>query len=76
MNHLAHLIGQLHYESLAELFGHLQNKFWSDARKDQEAGRERLSDQLFDIAIACNNAKYHLDKAWQISKPFMKDHDQ
>ena len=83
MKVLAEAIGDLHYEALAELFGHLSKKFFTDAQKDARAGRDNLSNRLYGISYNMRQCAYSAEIAWQISKPFMEsitpqnnDHEQ
>jgi hypothetical protein len=71
MKILGEMIGDLHYEALAELFHHLEDKLWKDGNKDFDAGRTKLGDNLIDASFGVQQAHYHIDRAWEISKPFM-----
>lgn len=65
LKELAEDIGNLHYESLAEFLLHLSWKLNTDADKDYNAGRVKLSHKLGDASNSIN-------KAWKISEPYMK----
>jgi hypothetical protein len=72
MKELANLIGDLHYETLTELFDNLTIKFQNDCIKDREAGRTELAQCLLWIRSAMSKAGYGAKRAWEISKPFMQ----
>lgn len=71
MKEVAEAIGDLHYETLAELFRQMKRKFSMDAENDLKGERILLSDQLELLADVCYVAELHSFQAWQISKPFM-----
>jgi len=73
MKELANMIGDLHYETLAELLQHLCVKLRDDAMKDGIARRRNLSDELFKASSVVGMAAYAITNAWYISKPFMTD---
>jgi hypothetical protein len=73
MKELAEMIGDLHYESLAQFIGELANKISLDAHKDEGSGKEMLSEQLYTVAGYLAKASIHSEFAWQISKPFMQE---
>lgn len=72
MKQLAEMIGDLHYEVLAELFSHLEKKFMDDYEKDNKAGRPELAMCLWDASIDAGCIAKYIQHAWQISKPFME----
>lgn len=71
MKVLAEMIGNLHYETLAELFQHLSKKIFQGAEKDAKAKRLALSSILYDLNYELNVCHRLADRAWKISKPFM-----
>jgi len=73
MKELANMIGDLHYETLAELFGHLSRKIFTDAKKDKEAKRIALAGILYELNYVLNGCRNLAERAWKISKPFMVD---
>lgn len=77
MKVLAEMIGDLHYETLTDLFGWLHAKIRKDGMKDLVAGREMIGNSLLKAADLLNNVRYFINEAWEISKPFMtnKDHE-
>lgn len=72
MKQLAEMIGDLHYESFAQLLEHLSDKLLKDYRTDTEAGRKQLGLCLFDASVDLKCSSRFIHRAWQISKPFMK----
>ncbi len=72
MRQLAEMIGDLHYKTLSDLLDCLGDKLWADASKDQGDGRSLLAGNLNCASVDIHRARYHIDKAWQISKPFME----
>jgi uncharacterized protein YbcC (UPF0753/DUF2309 family) len=73
MKVLAEMIGDLHYESLAELMNHLASKFHEDYFRDFEAGKLEVAKGLLWIYHAMHKASYGAEIVWKISKPFMKE---
>jgi hypothetical protein len=71
MKIVAEMIGDLHYETLSKLLGHLANKIEMDAWNDTKSGRANLGRALYDGAVYLKNARLFIGKAWEISKPFM-----
>lgn len=71
MKQLAGMIGDLHYESLAELFLALEKKIKQDSRKDWKGGKIQLSNKLSGAYAGIKLARINFQEAWQISKPFM-----
>lgn len=71
MKILAEAIGDLHYETLAELFNYLASKLASDAINDAKAERYALSGELNCASKHIDMVFHHIDAAWKISKPYM-----
>ena len=71
MKALAEMIGDLHYETLTELFLHLSRKIDSDAVKDNDAGREKIASALQYAGMSIFESALRLEKVWKISNPFM-----
>lgn len=71
MKVVAEAIGDLHYETLSELFNQLGLKFSIDSGVDFDAGRQRLADVLLTMASQSHFLMDSAKRAWQISKPFM-----
>lgn len=72
MKVLAEMIGDLHYESLAEFLAQLSNKLRLDALRDRVGGRVELSTQLRYASGDIYNSSQCINEAWQICKPFME----
>jgi hypothetical protein len=51
----------------------LSEKIRKDGDKDLERGRTKLAKELQDTANVLYQSKIHIDEAWRISAPFMKD---
>ena len=73
MKILAEMIGDLHYETLAELLAKLNQRIWEDSLKDRKEGRIKLAKELYRAASSLADAYNHIYDAWQISKPYMKE---
>jgi hypothetical protein len=73
MKKLAKDIGDLHYETLEELFIELGVKLSKDADSDAERGRIKLSQSLEKASFRIGMAATNIRKAWHISKPFMEE---
>lgn len=73
MKLLAENIGDLHYETLSEFFGHLERKLISDGDADYKAGRKQLGKMLCEAGYGVETARIFMEQAWQISKPFMNN---
>jgi hypothetical protein len=71
MKVLAEAIGDLHYEAMAELFGHLSSKIFKDAEKDERAKRWALSGILYELNYTLNICHGLAERAWKLCKPFM-----
>lgn len=69
---LAEMVGDLHYETLADFLVELQCKFIRDAGKDEMAGRLKLAECLDEAAAHTNWVAAEIKNAWEISQPFMK----
>lgn len=72
MKDLAEMIGDLHYESLAELLDYLANKFARDAIEDAKKGRYSLATVLNHASHNIHETFENIEYAWHISKPFME----
>jgi hypothetical protein len=69
---LAEEIGNLKYDALAEFLRLLSAKIDGDAAKDQARGRVQLAAALRSAAGRIGSAEVPVEKAWKISRPFMK----
>jgi hypothetical protein len=73
MKKVAEAIGDLHYETLAQLLKALSQKLKQDSRKDWKSGRVRLANLLKEASVDIKNSYTQIVSAYQISKPFMED---
>lgn len=73
MKEVAEAIGDLHYEVLATLLLRLSSKLQMDRLKDRADGKIKLAEQLEKAAGDIFQSHFRILKAWEISKPFMKD---
>ena len=71
MKDLANRIGDLHYETLADLLDNLSDKIFLDSVKDNSEGRKKLSSALEKAAYQIMFSSMNIYKAYDISKPFM-----
>lgn len=71
MKILAEAIGDLHYETLAELMTHLTDKLEDDCIRDKRGGRVDLATVLYEASKYIRFARFKISQAWAISKPFM-----
>lgn len=71
MRVVAEAIGDLHYETLAELIGRLSIKLYLDGLKDRGGHRELLGYALDDASNSMKDAAMKITRAWEICKPFM-----
>jgi hypothetical protein len=69
---LATEIGDLYYDSLADLLRKLSDKIGSDAQADHGRGRPRLAGELAACAGMLVQAATHIDTAWTICKPHVE----
>lgn len=72
MKHLAEEIGNLHYESLQNLFFELSIKLYQDGVKDTDNGRVELGAALDHASDHLSNAAHCMQRAWKVCEPFMK----
>lgn len=72
MKQLAEMVGDLHYESLAEFLYCLSDKFFKDGKKDEEGKRVKLAKNLFKAQKTTHRSYQHIDQAWKVSEPYMK----
>lgn len=75
MKEVAEAIGDLHYETLTILITEIGNKIGEDERRDAKAGRKQLAAHLFIASEHLKSAAFDINKALEISKPFMKKED-
>jgi len=72
MKVLAEMICDLNYETLNELFKHLEVKFWIDGSRYYNDGREQFGTALQKASISMEDVAEYIRQAWEISRPFMK----
>jgi hypothetical protein len=70
---LAKEIGDLYYDSLAEFLTALSKKLALDGDADAARGRKKLASHLHEAAKHIAEASVHMDKAWDICAPFVKE---
>lgn len=71
MKELAEDIGNLRYDALAEFLHLLADKIQEDGDKDKSRGRIKLARELHQSAHHLRVGKVAIDRAWQISEPYM-----
>ena len=71
LDDLSKELGDLHYQTLTEFLVLLADKIQVDGLKDMSAKRYNLANSLFEAASLLRQASMQIDKAWEISKPFM-----
>lgn len=72
MKKVAEIIGDMHYEALAELIARIGLKLYKDGLKDRLNQRELLGYSLTDASDKMIEAANFIEKAWKISKPYMQ----
>jgi len=72
---LAEEIGNLKYDSLANLFQELSNKFLKDAKADSFRGRKKLAKYLDALYSHSQMMKFEAEKLWKICEPYMKENE-
>lgn len=75
MKKVAEAIGDLHYESLSKFLWELQTKFHNDSINDIKGQRFKLGHLLHRASKLVYEASNEIERAWQISKYFMKETD-
>jgi len=73
---LAEEMGDLYYDSLAELFWMLGEKLERDASSDHRRGRIKLTTKLAAAADHLYAAAENIAAAWLICKPYVAETDQ
>lgn len=72
LEELANDIGDLHYGALTQLLYLLSKKIEDDGEKDYKGGRVKLAAALQYTSMSLFESALRMEKAWKISKPFMK----
>jgi len=70
---LAEDLGNLRYDALELFLRHLQAKLLKDSLADWHRDRRKLHTALGKAAEGLSNAAFYTGRAWDISKPFMKE---
>lgn len=73
MKVVAEAIGDLRYETFAELLDYLANKLARDAINDAKGGRYQLATELNCASQKVHETFDHIESAWHYSKPFMEN---
>ena len=73
---LATDVGNLRYDALAEFLTLLSAKIAEDGQKDAGRGRAQLAAALQNSAAELVASAKHIEKAWQVAKPFMLAEDR
>ena len=71
LRQLAEDLGDLRYDALSEFLHHLSQKIEQDGSKDAARNRFKLATTLKDCSEHLSNAKIAIDKAWEISEPYV-----
>ncbi len=66
LEELAKRIGNLYYDNLAHFLEKLFQKIQSDAKADEERGREKLAKNLFKSALLLQQSSQKINRAWQV----------
>ncbi len=66
LEELAKRIGDLYYDNLAHFLEKLFQKIQSDAKADEERGREKLAKNLFKSALLLQQSSQEINRAWQV----------
>lgn len=61
----------LRYDALAEFLEHLEWALMNRSLSDDRAGKEKLARRLLLASDRVTAAKYQIDEAWDICKPYM-----
>ena len=76
LEELAKAVGKMEYGSVEEFLEYLRTDIQKQADNDAENNKVNLAQALWNAAIGLYQAKYYMGRAWQISKPYMKDHPE
>lgn len=68
---LARFVASMHYEELEAFLGALAGCLAQDSKADFDRGRPKLAKSLESTAEAIKLSAQHMQKAWEISKPYM-----
>jgi len=70
-NELVEAIGDLYYDALARHLQLLSKKMARDSAADAGRGRHKLAGELQACADHLAQAAGHIDRAWEICRPFV-----
>ena len=70
---LAKDLSNLRYSELADILEYLGMNLIEDARKDIEGDRKELGASLAMAGAGIKDAQTWIQRAWNISKPYMSD---
>jgi hypothetical protein len=69
----AKAIADLRYDALRDLLYALSEQLEKDAQADSGRGRPKLAQSLDTASMKALDVAQHIDLAWSICAPFMKD---
>lgn len=72
---LAEQMGDLFYDSLADLLHQLADKIQADGKQDFTRERVLLATELLAASHCIDQAANHIEKAWTICEPHMQHYE-
>ena len=66
-------LANLRYDVLADFLQELRLAIAVDSYKDRSNGKVKLAEKLIKASNNLDDAKDHIEEAWEICKPHMKD---
>ncbi|MDP4012324.1 MAG: hypothetical protein Q8R00_01850 [Candidatus Nanoarchaeia archaeon] len=66
-------LGKMRFDILRNFLSLLSENLSAQADADANAGRSQLANQLYAASLKIYGAKDKIDRAYKISKPYMKD---
>ena len=73
---IAQRMGDLYYDSLADFLNELSQKIKQDAEADNQRNRLKLSEELYASADLLASAAEHIQNAWEICEPFVREWEE
>ena len=70
---IARSIADMHYEDMSYLIGTLADMLSTDADKDRAKNRIKLATACESASVYLSNASMDLERAMEISAPYMKE---
>lgn len=70
---LAHAIGKMRYDKIAEVLNHLAKDLERQSQGDAAKGHTQLAAMLQEISKQVGIAKKQMDKIYALCKPYMKN---